>query len=168
MNERIGIFSTSFSGSQVKTENSMEIINLAAYKFTSIPDPDSWRPPVKARCQQLRVMGSILFSPEGINLFVAADREAIDAFIHYLRTDDMFEGRFADLIIKESVSEKQPHKRIVVRMKNEIITMKHQMIVHPLDERAPSVEPTRLKKWLDQGNDDDGRETVLPDTRNDL
>lgn len=113
-------------------------------------------------------MGSILFSPEGINLFVAAERPAIDAFIKYLRTDEMFEGRFADLIIKESISEKQPHKRIVVRMKSEIITMKHPMVVHPLDERAPSVEPAQLKKWLDQGHDDDGREIVLLDTRNDF
>ncbi len=112
----------------------MEIVNLAAYKFTSIPDPDSWRPPVKARCQQLGVMGSILFSQEGVNLFVAAERPAIDEFVHYLRTDELFEGRFTDLIIKESVSEKQPHKRIVVRMKSEIITMKHPMVVHPLDE----------------------------------
>ncbi len=113
-------------------------------------------------------MGSILFSPEGINLFVAAERPAIDEFVQYLRTDKMFEGRFTDLIIKESVSEKQPHKRIVVRMKSEIITMKHPMVVHPLDERAPAVEPARLKKWLDQGHDDDGREIVLLDTRNDF
>lgn len=146
----------------------MEIVNLAAYKFTSIPDPDSWRPAVKAYCQELGVMGSILFSPEGINLFVAAERPAIDAFIHYLRTDKMFAGRFADLIIKESISEKQPHKRIVVRLKSEIITMKHPMVVHPLDERAPSVEPARLKQWLDQGHDDSGREIVLLDTRNDF
>lgn len=113
-------------------------------------------------------MGSILFSPEGINLFVAAELPAIYAFIHYLRTDKMFAGRFADLIIKESISEKQPHKRIVVRLKSEIITMKHPMVVHPLDERAPSVEPARLKQWLDQGHDDSGREIVLLDTRNDF
>lgn len=146
----------------------MEIINLAAYKFTSIPDPNAWRPRVKARCQELGVMGSILFSPEGINLFVAAERAATDAFIEFLRRDEMFGGRFTDIIVKESVSDTQPHKRIVVRMKNEIITMKHPTIVQPGDERAPSVEPERFKKWLDQGHDDEGRELLLLDTRNEF
>ena len=146
----------------------MEIINLAAYKFTSIPDPNAWRPRVKARCQELGVMGSILFSPEGINLFVAGERAATDAFIEFLRRDEMFGGRFTDIIVKESVSDTQPHKRIVVRMKNEIITMKHPTIVQPSDERAPSVEPERFKKWLDQGHDDEGRELLLLDTRNEF
>jgi UPF0176 protein len=146
----------------------MQIINLAAYKFISIPDPDSWRPTVKSRCQQLGVMGSILFSPEGINFFVAGEREGIEAFIQFLRHDEMFEGRFADLVIKESVSERQPHKRIVVRMKSEIITMKHPMRIGPSDERAPAIEPSKLKKWLDQGHDDSGREVILLDARNDF
>lgn len=113
-------------------------------------------------------MGSILFSPEGINLFVAGNRSATDAFIQFLRTDDMFEGRFADIVVKESVSDNQPHKRIVVRLKSEIITMKHPMVVHPTDERAPSVEPAQFKRWLDQGHDDEGRELVLLDTRNEF
>lgn len=146
----------------------MEIVNLAAYKFVSIPDPNSWRPRVKARCQELGVMGSILFSPEGINLFVAGERTATDAFLHFLRTDEMFGGRFADIIVKESVSETQPHKRIVVRLKSEIITMKHPMVVQPTDERAPAVEPAQLKRWLDQGHDDEGRELLLLDTRNEF
>jgi UPF0176 protein len=54
----------------------------------------------------------------------------------------------------------------VVRVKDEIITMKHPMI-DPTAERAPAVEPKTLKVWLDQGHDDNGREIVLLDTRND-
>lgn len=146
----------------------MEIINLAAYKFVSIPDPNAWRPRVKARCQELGVMGSILFSPEGINLFVAGEQAATEAFLDFLRNDEMFGGRFSDIIVKKSVSETQPHKRIVVRMKNEIITMKHPTVVQPSDERAPSVEPAQFKRWLDQGHDDQGRELLLLDTRNEF
>lgn len=111
-------------------------------------------------------MGSILFSPEGVNLFVAGERSSIDAFIDFLKNDNMFGGCFSDIIVKESISNSQPHKRIVVRLKNEIITMKHPMIVSPSAERAPHVDPTTLKKWLDQGHDDDGRALVLLDTRN--
>lgn len=34
------------------------------------------------------------------------------------------------------------------------------------EKRAPSVEPATLKKWLDQGHDDEGREILMLDTRN--
>lgn len=144
----------------------MEIVNIAAYKFSVIADPASWKPVVKARCEEIGVMGNILIAREGINLFVAGERERVESFVEYLRHDPFFEGRFTDIPIKESVSDHQPFRRIVVRVKEEIITMKHPMI-EPNAGRAPAVEPQTLKRWLDQGHDDDGREVVLLDTRND-
>lgn len=111
-------------------------------------------------------MGNILLSPEGINLFVAGDSVKVSELIEFLRHDAVFEQRFCDIKVKESISPGQPHRRIVVRIKPEIITMKHPMVRSPLDTRAPAVEPTTLKRWLDQGHDDDGREVVLLDTRN--
>lgn len=143
----------------------MEISNIAAYKFVSVPEPALWRPLLKERCIQLELMGNILLAPEGINIFVAGERDKTSAFLDYLRNDPVFEGRFTDLVFKESMSERQPFKRIVVRQKKEIITMKHPTIV-PGTERAPAVEPLALKKWLEQGHDDDGKEVVLLDTRN--
>ena len=53
-----------------------------------------------------------------------------------------------------------------MRVKDEIITMKHPMI-DPSAVRAPAIDPQTLKVWLDQGHDDNGREIVLLDTRND-
>jgi UPF0176 protein len=144
----------------------MEIVNIAAYKFVGIPDAASWRPIVKERCEQIGVMGNILLSQEGINLFVAGERGPVDQFLQYLKGDPFFAGRFSDIPVKESISDHQPFRRIVVRVKDEIITMKHPMI-DPTAERAPAVEPKTLKVWLDQGHDDNGREIVLLDTRND-
>ncbi|MCY1359164.1 hypothetical protein D9M68_813480 [compost metagenome] len=56
---------------------------------------------------------------------------------------------------------------MLVRAKKEIITMKMPLI-RPEDGRAPSVRPVDLKRWLDQGHDDEGRPVVMLDTRNDF
>ena len=54
---------------------------------------------------------------------------------------------------------------MLVRLKREIIRMDHPTI-RPLEARAPAVAPRTLKRWLDQGHDDEGREVVMLDTRN--
>lgn len=143
----------------------MEIVNIAAYKFIEIPDPSSWRPILKERAEQLGIMGNFILAREGVNFFIASERSSINAFLDFLRHDEVFEKRLSDIDIKESISDHQPYRRMVVRVKKEIITMKHPMI-SPGETRAPSVDPQTLKRWLDQGHDDNGREVCLIDTRN--
>jgi UPF0176 protein len=143
----------------------MSIVNLAAYHFATIEDTAAWRPLVTGRCNALGLRGTVLLAPEGINLFVAGTRENTDAFIDYIRHDPLFEGKFANLQFKESVSEKQPFTRMLVKLKREIITMKKPAI-RPELGRAPFVDAPTLKNWLDRGHDDDGRPVVMLDTRN--
>jgi UPF0176 protein len=143
----------------------MSILNLSAYKFVTIDDGPAWRPLVTERCNALGLKGTILLAPEGINLFIAGAIENVRAFIDYIRTDALFGGRFADLEFKESLSEKQPFRRMLVKLKREIITMKKPAI-RPELGRAPSVDAPTLKSWLDRGHDDEGRPVVMLDTRN--
>jgi UPF0176 protein len=145
----------------------MDTVNIAAYKFVGIPEPAQWQPVIKERCDQLHLKGTVLLATEGINLFLAGKREKIEVFLQFLQNDPIFGGRFAVLDIKESFSSNQPFKKMVVRIANEIITMRHPMI-RPEDSRAPHVDAATLRKWLDQGHDDEGRELVLLDTRNDF
>lgn len=143
----------------------MSIVNLAAYQFATLDAIREWRPLVAERCAALELRGTILLAPEGINLFIAGTRAAADAFIDYIRHDTLFEGRFADLQFKESVSETQPFRRMLVKLKREIITMKRPTI-RPELGRAPAVDARTLERWLDDGHDDDGRPVVMLDTRN--
>jgi UPF0176 protein len=53
---------------------------------------------------------------------------------------------------------------MLVRAKKEIITMKMPLIRPKAAARRRS--PADLKRWLDQGHDDDGRPVVMLDTRN--
>jgi UPF0176 protein len=136
-------------------------VNIAAYKFISFDDTVEKRPQFRAFCEELGLKGTILLSPEGINLFLAGQREPIDRFLAWLRAD----ARFTDIAVKESYSDRQPFNRMLVKLKAEIITMKHPLIA-PEKGRAPAIEPTMLKRWLDQGHDDDGRPVQMIDTRN--
>lgn len=146
----------------------MEIVNIAAYKFVSIPSPADWLAPLQERCRQLSLKGTVVLATEGINLFLAGSRQSIegaDGIVAYLHDDKIFGGRFANLDIKTSLSSRQPFRKMVVRVAKEIITMRHPMIC-PEDKRAPAVDARTLMKWLDQGFDDGGRPVILLDTRN--
>ena len=136
-------------------------VNIAAYKFVTFNDTAEKRPLFLAFCKEHNLRGTIILSPEGINLFLAGKRIDIDAFLVWLRAD----ARFADLETKESFSEHQPFNRMLVKLKAEIITMKHPLI-KPEEGRAPFVEAKTLKRWLDQGHDDNGKPVVMVDTRN--
>ncbi|WP_199098243.1 sulfurtransferase [Dyella sp. ASV21] len=140
----------------------MSIINLSAYRFVSLDDLPALRERVLERCLALELKGTILLAPEGINLFLAGPRAPIDTFMDWLRDDP----RFAGLEPKESISDAVPFGRMRVRLKKEIITMRMPTI-RPEGGRAPAVKPATLQRWLAQGHDDDGREVVLLDTRND-
>jgi len=137
------------------------IVNIAAYKFITFDDTVERRALFQQICKELELKGTILLTPEGINLFLAGTRTGIDNFLAWLRSDP----RFSDIEVKESLSDEQPFNRMLVKLKNEIITMKHPLIKPELG-RAPSVNAQSLKRWLDQGHDDDGKPVVMVDTRN--
>ncbi|QRP64149.1 sulfurtransferase [Rhodanobacter sp. FDAARGOS 1247] len=140
----------------------MSIVNISAYKFISLDDLPALRERLFACCEALALKGTILLAPEGINLFLAGSRAQIDGFMASLHDD----FRFADIAPKESLSAEVPFGRLRVRIKREIITMRLPTI-RPEGGRAPAVDAPTLQRWLDQGHDDDGRELVLLDTRND-
>ncbi len=140
----------------------MSVVNISCYKFVSLAEREALKADLTARCLALDLKGTILLAPEGINVFLAGSRDAIDAIVAHLRADP----RFADLVPKESLSVEPPFHRMRVRLKKEIITMK-MPVIRPEEGRAPSVSAATLEHWLDRGVDDEGRPVVMLDTRND-
>lgn len=137
------------------------VVNIAAYQFAAFPEAAEQQAAFATMCAELGLKGTVLLTPEGINLFLAGTRAAIDSFLTWLRRD----VRFAAMPVKESRSPTQPFKRLRIKVRDEIITMRMPMI-QPLAGRAPAVAPVDLKRWLDQGHDDAGRPIVMLDTRN--
>jgi UPF0176 protein len=136
-------------------------LNISAYKFVTLTDTAALRPILLQRATKLQLKGTILLAKEGINLFLAGSDLCVRDFVSQLQADP----RFADVLPKESRSSHQPFKKLLVKLKSEIIRMNHPTI-QPEAGRAPAVDAQTVKRWLDQGMDDNGRQVVTLDTRN--
>ncbi|MCY7355121.1 MAG: sulfurtransferase [Lysobacter sp.] len=137
------------------------ILNIAAYKFVHVADPDALALQLRAHAEAGALRGTALIAHEGLNLFLAGEDAAIDSFVESLRADP----RFNDIHIKCSRSDTQPFARLKVKVKLEIITFR-QCDASPLEKRPPAVSPEDLARWIEQGHDDQGKRLVLLDTRN--
>lgn len=137
------------------------VVNIAAYKFVPLLGLPTLRAEVLAQAQAARLKGTVLLAEEGINLFLAGAASDIEAWLQWLQSD----ARFADLEVKYSYSANAPFRKMLVKIKREIIRMNHPAI-SPQAGRAPAVAPATLARWLDQGVDDEGRPVVMLDTRN--
>ena len=140
-----------------------QIFNIAAYKFVSLENLEKRRLALLEQTQAQAIKGTILLTPEGINLFLAGTQENIDQFLVWLRQDPAF----ADLEVKYSVSPDVPFKKMLIKITREIIRMNHPTI-RPEAGRAPAVDAQTAARWITQGCDDTGRPVVLLDTRNDF
>lgn len=137
------------------------VLNISAYRFVALGDTQALRTRLFQEAGALGLLGTILLAPEGINLFLAGAPGAIRAFLDRLRAD----ARFAGLQAKESWSHEQPFRKLLVKVKREIIRMDHPAI-RPAQGRAPAIDALTARRWLDQGHDDEGRPVVTLDTRN--
>jgi len=94
-------------------------------------------------------------------MFLAGKEREMRSFLEWLRCD----ARFKTIEAKESWSDDQPFKKMLIKLKNEIIRMNHPTI-RPEEGRANFIAPKKLQDWLDRGTDDLGRPVVMVDTRN--
>lgn len=134
----------------------MNILNIAAYRFVALDDLAQLRAAFREQARALGLKGTILLAGEGINLFLAGAAAEVEQFLAALRADP----RFAPIEVKRSWSARQPFKRLLVKIKGEIVSMRRPQI-KPAETPAPRLAPLELKRWLDEG-----REVVLLDTRN--
>jgi len=133
------------------------MINIAAYKFTALSDLKPRRELLLKACRAWELRGTILLSPEGINLFVSGTPDNTDRLLAELRSWPGLE----DLQVKISEGASQPFHRMLVKIKKEIIAFGIEGI-DPVRAPAPRIAPVELKRWLDEG-----RPVLLLDTRND-
>ena len=133
------------------------IVNIAAYRFLPLSDLKSLRASLQRQCKDRELKGTILLSPEGINLFVAGAPDKIEQLLAQLRSLPGLET----LQIKRSETDHQPFRRMLVRIKKEIIAFGVEGI-DPARRTSPKLAPRELRRWLDEG-----RPITLLDARND-
>lgn len=132
----------------------------ALYHFVALSDFESLRQPLTEFCKAHEIKGTLLLAREGINGTVAGHPPQIDALIDYLKQGNIFKNRFDGIDVKYSYSDKAPFRRMKVRLKEEIVTL-----------RAPEADPTvqvgtyvTAQDWNEIISDPD---MVVIDTRND-
>ena len=132
------------------------ITDIAAYRFVPLDDRTQLRNGLQEAAASRNLLGTILLAPEGINLFLAGDEAGVHGFLDDLQSDE----RFAGIDVKWSWSDTVPFKRLRVRLKNEIVTLRAtdlDLAATP----APYLPAAELKRWYDEG-----RDFVILDTRN--
>jgi UPF0176 protein len=136
--------------------NDENIVNIAGYRFIDLDDRDKLRQPFRYVCEKLNLKGTILLSKNGINFFLAGKQDSIDSYIEFLESDE----RFIGIPLKISYTDYQPFRRMLVRLKKEIIALGMDEI-RPLDYTGENIKPLEFKKILDNGE-----EVIIVDTRN--
>jgi UPF0176 protein len=135
---------------------SLTVKVISFYRFVNVTEIAEHRHYFKELCLGLKMKGTILLSPEGINATVVGTLNSIDEFQATLAKHPLWKG----LEYKESYCYKVPYTRMLVKIKKEIIPIGDAGI-KPAEWTAPRLSPLELKRWLDEG-----REITLVDTRN--
>lgn len=131
------------------------LVNLSFYRFTPLGDLASLREQLRARGEELGLMGTILIAAEGVNAMVSGGQEAVKAFEREARS------RFGDFTAKYGEIREHSFSRFLVKIKKEIISVGDPAL-KPHLRTAARISPAELKAWLDSGKD-----FILLDTRND-
>lgn len=128
----------------------------AFYHFAELDDVEALREPLRQRCEDLGLLGTILLAREGINGTVAGPERGVRRLLDRLRADP----RLAGLQAKFSWAAEAPFYRMKVRLKKEIVSLGVPG-VNPRDVVGEYVAP---EDWNELIRRDDVR---LVDTRND-
>ena len=134
-----------------------KVVNIAGYRFVDLQDRDQLREPFLKRCEELHLKGTILLSPNGINFSLSGSQESVDGYLEFLESDE----RFAGIPLKITYNDYQPFRRMLVRLKKEIISLGMDDI-RPLEFTGPNIKPIELQEMLDNEE-----EVIVLDTRND-
>ena len=133
-----------------------KIVNIAGYRFVDLDDRDELRQPFRYICEKLKLKGTILLSKNGINFFLAGKQDSIDSYLEFLESDKRFRG----ISLKISYTDYQPFRRMLVRLKKEIIALGIDEI-RPVELTGENIKPIEFKKILDNNE-----EVIILDTRN--
>jgi len=132
------------------------VLNIAGYKFEPLDNIGFLQQRFQTECENLNLKGTILLSKNGINFTIAGTEENIEQYLQFMEDDE----RFLNIPIKKSYSEKQPFRRMKVKLKKEIISLGREDI-NPRELTGGRIAPKDFQSMLDNGED-----VIVLDTRN--
>jgi len=124
------------------------------YKFTEIEDPEAMAEAQREFCRKEGLLGKILIAREGINGSFSGTREQIEKYQRYLTGID----GFSDIVFKEETASFRPFRKLIVRVKKEIIRLEREV---DMSVRGKYITPDELLALYESGED-----FIILDTRN--
>ena len=139
-------------------QTQLPILNVSAYRFAELEDLETKMDLFHRKGVELALKGSILVTPEGVNVMLASEAEKIWEMHRFMGEVD---PKLKDIDFKQSWSQSVPFRRYLVKVKKEIIKLDLPEI-QPLQRQGDHITPEQLKTWYDEG-----RDFTILDTRND-
>ena len=130
---------------------------LLYYNYTQVEDAEAYAPQHKAKCEEIGLLGRILISEEGINGTCSGTVEQTDAYMEYMKNDP----RFKDTVFKIEETDGHAFKKLKVKYRKELVTLRLEDDVDPNKLTGQYLEP---KEFYEQIQRED---TIVLDARND-
>jgi len=124
------------------------------YKYVAIPEPESLAMAQRALCVALGLKGRVLIATEGINGTLAGPRAAVEEYVAALRALEFFR----DIEIKASAGDAQTFRKLIVKVRPEIVTLGAGPLV---PDHGNHLSPEEWKRVLEEDP-----EVVVLDVRN--
>lgn len=137
---------------------SQEWVVLLYYKYVQIENAAKFAYDHLKLCKELGLKGRILVADNGINGTVGGPKEGTDKYMEIMHADP----NFKTMEFKTSTSSQSTFKKIFVRYRHELVTMKYPETLDPNKEGGKYIEPAELNQ-LYASNED----FVIVDMRND-
>lgn len=130
---------------------------LLYYMYVPIENGEEYAQEHLAFCKELGIKGRILIADEGINGTCSGTVEQTDRYIEHMKADP----RFADMIFKIDESDEHAFKKMKVRYRPELVTLRLENDINPNETTGKYLS---AKEFYESLNDED---TVVLDARND-
>ncbi|MEK5426164.1 oxygen-dependent tRNA uridine(34) hydroxylase TrhO [Cytobacillus sp. FSL R7-0680] len=139
------------------TEENNQYRVLLYYKYVTIEHPEAFSKHHLKACRELGLKGRILVAKEGINGTVSGTVEQTNAYIDMMKNDK----RFSDMVFKIDETNGHAFKKMHVRPRNEIVTLKLEDDLNPNEITGKYLEPKAFFEAMQ------AEDTVVIDARND-
>jgi len=130
---------------------------LLYYKYVHIEDPESFTEEHLQYCKDLGLKGRVLIAEEGINGTVSGTIEQTEQYMKDMHADP----RFSDLVFKIDKHDQHTFKKMHVRHRPELVTLRLEDDVDPLQTTGDYLSPAEFNEAMKDEN------TVILDARND-
>lgn len=117
---------------------------LLFYKYIPIPDAENFAAEHLRYCKQLGVKGRILIADEGINGTLSGTIQQTEQYMSDLRSNPLF----ADMVFKIDDSDSHAFKKMFVRYRQELVTLRYNKKLDPNTDGGKRLKPKQFYEFL--------------------